>query len=107
MDEDTTNNIDQSLSKEVEEPFGEGSYSFSTVQDPNPDNYVHQNDDKFTVAMLNQATPTLLVYGKKYATMKKLELENVLLFAFPYVIGTPKQKQPNRVSFQTGIQRYM
>ena len=50
--------------------------------------------------MLNQATPTLLVYGGKYATMTELELEKLLPFAFPHGIGTPKQHRPNRVSFQ-------
>ena len=57
--------------------------------------------------MLNQATPTLLVYGGEHATMTDIELENLLPFAFPYGIGTPKQKRPNRLSFQTCIQRYM
>ncbi len=53
MDEDTTNNLDQSASKEVEEAFGGGSYYFSLIQDPNPDNFVYKNREKFTLAMLN------------------------------------------------------
>jgi len=57
--------------------------------------------------MLNDATPTLLVYGGKYANMKELDLENLLPFAFPYGIGTPKQNRPVRVSFEACIQRYM
>ena len=57
--------------------------------------------------MLNQATPTLLVYGGKYATMAKIELNKLLPFAFPYGIRTPKQKRPNRVSLQAYIQHYM
>ena len=107
MDEDTTNNLDQSASKDVEESFGGGSYYFSSIQDPNPDNSVYESGEKFTVAMLNQANPTLLVYGGKYANMAEIELENLLPFAFPYGVGTPKQKRPNRVSFQACIKRYM
>lgn len=107
MDEDTTNNVDESASKEVEESFAGGNYYFSSPQDPNPDNSVYENGEKFTVAMLNQANPTLLVYGGKYANMAEIELENLLPFAFPYGTGTPKQKRPNRVSFQACIQRYM
>ena len=57
--------------------------------------------------MFNQANPTLLVYGGKYTNMAEIELENLLPFAFPYGVGTPKQKRPNRVSFQACIQRYM
>ena len=56
MDEDTTNNVDESASKEVEKSFAGGSYHFSSPQDPNPDNSVYENGEKFTVAMLNQAT---------------------------------------------------
>ena len=70
MDEDTTNNHDESASKEVEESFGGGSYYFSSIQDPNPDNSVYKNREKFTVAMLNQANPTLLVHGGKYVNMQ-------------------------------------
>jgi hypothetical protein len=43
----------------------------------------------------------LLVYRGKYATMTKIGHENLLTFAFSCGIGTPKQKQPNQVSFQT------
>lgn len=107
MDEDTTNNLDESASKEVEESFGGGSYHFSSVQDPNPDNSVYENGEKFTMAMLKNANPTLLVYGGKYANTAEIELENLLPFAFPYGVGTPKQKRPNHVSFQACIQRYM
>jgi len=107
MDENTTNNVDESASKEVEESFGGGSYYFSSIQDPNPDNSVYENGEKFTVAMLNQKDPTLLVHGGKYANMKEIELENLLPFAFPYGTGTPKQKRPNCVSFKACIQRYM
>ena len=57
--------------------------------------------------MLNQGTPTLLVYGEKYVTMTKIELEKLLPFAFSYGIGTAKQKQPNWMSFQACLQRYM
>jgi len=92
MDEETINTFDQSVSREVEESFGGGSYYFSTAQDPNPDKYVYQNCERFTVAMLNQASPTLLVFRGKYATITKTELEILSPFAFPYGIGTPKQK---------------
>ena len=43
MAEETTNNIAQSVSKEIEESFCGGSYYFSTAQDPNPDNFEYQS----------------------------------------------------------------
>ena len=59
------------------------------------------------MAMLNQTAPALLVYGGKYANMKELALENLLPFAFPYGLGTPKQKRPQKISFEACIRRYM
>ena len=59
------------------------------------------------MTMLNQDAPTLLVYGGKYTNMKELALENLLPFAFPYGLGTPKQKRPVQVSFEMCIQKYM
>ena len=107
VDEETQNNTDQSAKPDVEDRFVGGSYYFSSAQDPNPDNSVYENSNNFTVAMLKQTTPTLLVYGGKYANMVELDLENLLPFAFPYGVGTPKQKRPHHVSFQACIQRYM
>ncbi len=86
MDEDTTNNLDQSVSKEVEESFGGGTYYFPSIQDPNLNNFVYKNGEKFTVAMLNKANPTLL-----YTNMAESVLKNLLPFAFPYGVGIPKQ----------------
>ena len=57
--------------------------------------------------MLNQANPTLLVYGGMYTNMAEIELKNPLPFAFPYGVGNAKQKLLNRVSFQACIQHYM
>ena len=56
---------------------------------------------------MNLKTPKLLVYGGNYANVNELDLENLLPFAFPYGLGTPKQKRPVRVSFESCIQHYM
>ena len=106
-DKDTKNNTDDSLSPDVEESFSGGSYHFSTAQDPNVNNSVYENGNDFTVAMLNEATPTLLVSGGKYANMKEIDLESLLPFAFPFGVGTPKQNRPVRLSYPVCLQRYM
>jgi len=59
------------------------------------------------MAMLKQKTPTLLVYGGKYASEKELAIEKMLPFAFPYGIGTPKGRRPLKVSIESCLQRYM
>ena len=107
QDNDVINNTDPSIDRKTEETFVGGSYIFSSAQDPKPNNSVYATDTDFTMAMLNQAAPTLLVYGGKYANMKELALENLLPFVFPYGLGTPKQKRPQHVSFEACIQRYM
>jgi hypothetical protein len=107
QDNDSVNNTDPSIDSKTEETFVGGSYFFSSAQDPDPNNSVYATDTDFTMAMLNQTAPTLLVYGGKYTNMKELALENLLPFAFPYGLGTPKQKRPQRVSFEACIQRYM
>ena len=45
VDKDTTNTVDQSASKQVEESFGGGLYYFTTAQDPTPDNSVYENGE--------------------------------------------------------------
>ena len=81
--------------------------TFSSAQDPKPNNSVYATETDFTMAMLNQTAPALLVYGGKYANMKELALENLLPFAFLYGLGTPKQKRPQKTSFEACIRRCM
>ena len=107
VDEETQNNTDDTKDARVEESYGGSSYFFSSAQDPQARSSVYQTEKKFTMAMLNQQTPTLLVYGGKYADLRELPLEKMLPFAFPYGLGTPKQRRPVQVSVESCIQRYM
>ena len=78
-----------------------------SAQDPNLNTSVYGTNKRFTVAMLNQITPKLLLYGGKYANMSELHLENLLPFAFLYGLGTLKQTRPVRALFEACIQHYM
>ena len=80
------------VNADVEGTIVGGSYFLSTAQDPNSKTSVYGTDTNFTVALMNRNTPSLLVYGGKYANVSELHLENLLPFAFPYGLGTPKQK---------------
>ena len=106
-DKENHNNTDAPMNTGVEDTIVGGSYFLSTAQDPNSKTSVYGTDRKFTVALMNRSTPKLLVYGGNYANLSELPLENLLPFAFPYGLGTPKQKRPVRVSFEACIQRYM
>ena len=91
-DPETQNNTDMPMNADVEDTISGGSYFLSTAQDPNSKTSVYGTDTNFTVALMNRKTPKLLVYGGKYAHVNELDLKNLLPFAFPYGLGTPKQK---------------
>ena len=93
-DEETQNNTKEPRDDAVENTYGGSSYVFSSGQDTQPRQSVYQTENKFTMAMLKQKTPTLLVYGGKYASEKELAIEMMLPFAFPYGNCTPKGRRP-------------
>ena len=57
--------------------------------------------------MFQHSAPTLLAYGGTYTNLKEMNVENILLFAFPFSIGGPKMKQKVKVSYELCIQLYM
>ena len=105
QDEQTTNNTEASRNPNVEDRFEGASYFFSSAQDPRSNTSVYESERSFKIAMLNDSSPKLLVYGGKYA--KEIEVENLLPFAFPFGTGIPKQKRPIQVSFEACLRRYM
>ena len=107
QDKADNNNTDTSRNHEEENKFESASYFFSTAQDPQPSTSVYRTNKNFTVAMLNESNPKLLVYGGNYAKMGEIKVENLLPFAFPFGMGGPKSKRPTRVSFELCLQRYM
>jgi hypothetical protein len=103
---DTDNNNDNSADASVENIFTGGSYFFSTGQDPEPQSSIYGTNKEFTLAMLKDEKPTLLVYGGNYKKCTELLVEDLLPFAFPYGKGGPKQDRPTNVSIESCIQRY-
>ena len=103
---ETENNTDHSINPSVENNFTGGSYFFSTGQDPEPSSSTYGTNKAFTLAMLKDEKPTLMVYGGDYKRSLELNVEDLLPFAFPYGMGGPKQNRPTKVSFESCIQRY-
>ena len=83
-DKQSKHNSDKSVNPEVEESLEGGSYFLSTAQEPMPGTLVYRIDASFTVAILNNEKPKLLVYGGNYVNMRELMCENLLPFVFPY-----------------------
>ncbi len=84
-----------------------GMHYFSLVQEPSENRSVYGLSDKFALAMFQRSSPTLLAYGGTYAHLKEMNVEYILLFAFPIKIGGPKMKQKVKVSYELCIQLYM
>lgn len=88
-DKETENNIDRELNKGIETTFEGGTYYFSTAQDPSDKTSVFADSKKFTMVLINQSAPTLLIIGDNYVDMQELKVEDVLPFAFPFGLGEP------------------
>ncbi len=105
-DTSTRNNIYNSANKTVEANYEGGTYYFSTAQDPSQNTSLYGSSDKFALTMFQHSAPTLLAYGKRYAKNADMIIENVLPFAFSFVIGGPQMKQRVKVSLEVYIQVY-
>lgn len=104
--DETLNNTDIPVEPAVEGKVDGESYYFSTGQDPEPKSSIYGTNKEFTLAMLKDEKPTLLVYGGNYKKSTELLVKDLLTFAFPYGLGGPKSKRPTSVSFESCIQRY-
>jgi hypothetical protein len=76
---------------------------FSSAQDPSEEKYVYDSTDRFAFAIMKCCAPTLLALGKTYANNVKMNVENILPFAFPFGIGGPKMKRKVKVSLELCI----
>ena len=56
--------------------------------------------------MVNHIAPTVLAVGGNYAKAHKIDVENVLPFAFPWGNGGPNMDKRTTVSTEVCIQRY-
>ena len=69
QDEDTENNTDEPEDPSVECKIGDKTYYFSNqAQFPSQKKSIFDNNEQFLNAMLDNATPTLLMYGGSYIT---------------------------------------
>ena len=105
-DEETDTNIDYPVRPDIETDIKGGVYFFSSGQDRSQETSVFEDSSKFARAILTQSEPTLLAIGGKYATMKELDIENVLLLTFPFGLGGLNTKRRTRMSADACFQRY-
>jgi hypothetical protein len=67
---------------------------------------VYETSSKVACALVNRSAPTIFVRGGNFTKERKLLVEAVLPFAFPYGTGGPKTQRATAISLKTCIQRY-
>ena len=67
---------------------------------------MYPDSEKFTMALINQSSPTLLTIRDNYADMKELKVEDVLPFAFPFGLCGPSCSKRTQISKEADFQRY-
>ena len=106
-DKETTNNTNNSFDKNVETMYEGGSYYFSSAQDPSETTSVYGSSERFALAIFQHSAPTLLAYGRTYANVTDVPIDNIPPFAFPFGIGGPKKKCRVKVLLELCIQLYL
>jgi hypothetical protein len=106
-DQETTNNTDKSVDVNVETNMENGTYHFSSAQEPTANTSIYDCMDKFAIAMVQQSKPTLLVSGGTSANAKEMKIVDVVPFSFPFGVGGTDMNRQVKVSDELCIQHYM
>jgi hypothetical protein len=64
--QETANNTDKSINVNVETNIENGTYYFSSAQEPSENTSVYDSSNKFALAMFQHLAPTLLANGGTY-----------------------------------------
>ena len=110
QDEDKDNNTDESVDPSIECRISGKTYYFSNEgQQPNEQSSVFDNNKQFLESMLNNTTPTMLMYGGSYLRGHEVNLEDIFPIQFPYGTGGPDHQGIQRkvpVSLEECLRHY-
>ena len=59
--------------------FVNGTFEFSTAQEPSSTTSVYDSEEQFSINLIKQKQPTLLACGGDYANLKNVGVENFLI----------------------------
>ena len=104
---DTVNNTDQSENPNIENVFVNGTFDFSTSQEPSCSSSVYDNEQQFSMNLIHDNSPTLLACGGNYANLKDVGIENFLVTIFPFGVGGPKMRRRTKVSQKECLRKYL
>jgi hypothetical protein len=108
QDDENANNTDESVDEDVELKFGQKKFFFSSsAQNPTEDASVFDNSAEFLQSLLENNTPTMLMYGGNYVKGHEMRLEDAFPIQFPFGIGGLHSSRRVPVSAQSCLQHYM
>jgi hypothetical protein len=108
QDQENLNNTDESVDESVELKFGQKKFFFSSgSQNPTEDASVFDNSAEFLQSILENNTPTMLMYGGNYVKGHEMRLEDAFPIQFPFGIGGLHTTRRVPVSSQCCLQHYM
>ena len=104
---DSDNNTDDPENPEIENMFVNGTFDFSTGQEPSCTTSVYDNEQQFSINLIHQSHPTLLACGCNYANLKDVSIEKFLVTIFPFGVRGPKMRRRTKVSQKESLRKYM
>ena len=108
QDNENTNNTDESVDEGLELKFGEKKFFFSSgSQNPTEDASVVDNSAEFLQSILENNTPTMLMYGGNYVKGHEMRLEDAFPIQFPFGTGGLHTSRRVPVSSEFCLQHYM
>ena len=108
QDDENTNNTDDSVDEGLELKFGQKKFFFSSgSQNPTEDASVFDNSAEFLQSIMENNTPTMLMYGGNYVKGHEMRLEDAFPIQFPFGIGGLHSSRRVPVSAQCCLQHYM
>lgn len=107
-DKATEHNTDIEVDPIKEQHFEGGSFYFSSASAPTVTSTgTFDSSGEFAMAMLNNTTPTALVYGGHYANQREILLQDLMVVQFPFGRGGPKDTRPTHVSMEAALSHYL
>ena len=76
-DDETQNNTDNPQNPDVENQYEGSTFTFTSSYDPNENTGTFQHLAEFASALMNNASPLLLVKGGRYINGKDLRLDSI------------------------------
>ena len=101
-------NVDEPQNLSVEEIFQDGSFTFTSLQDPSENTGVYKDPTDLKIAMINREPPIALASGGRFIRSgREIRPEYNFLIIFSFGVGVPKMKCPTQISEIEYLKHYL